>query len=54
MRAMVTFTVAESKKLLAKATVKHPVVVKALADHTVIWAAGPQMHLFIRRSPGKR
>ena len=40
MRALVTFTVAESKKLLAKATVKHPVVVKALADHTVILGSG--------------
>ena len=40
MRALVTLTVAESKKLLAKATVKHPVVVRALADHTIVLGDG--------------
>ena len=40
MRALVTLTVAESKKLLAKATMKHPAVVKALADHTIVLGDG--------------
>ena len=40
MRALVTFTVAESKKLIAKAVVKHPIVVRALVDHTIILGSG--------------
>ncbi len=40
MRALVTLTVAESKKLIAKAVVKHPVVVKARADHTIVLGDG--------------
>jgi len=39
-RALVTFTVAESKKLIAKSVVRHPIVVRALADHTIILEAG--------------
>ncbi len=40
MRALVTFTVAESKALIAKAVVKHPIVTRALAEHTVILSGG--------------
>jgi hypothetical protein len=40
MRALVTFTVAESKKLIAKAVVRHPIVARALADHTIILGGG--------------
>src|SRR4030065_755124 len=40
MRALVTFTVAESKKLIAKAVIKHPIVVRALADHTIVLGDG--------------
>ncbi len=40
MRALVTLTVAESKKLLAKATVKHPLVVRAMAEHTIVLGDG--------------
>lgn len=40
MRALVTLTVAESKVLIAKAVVEHPIVTRALADHTVILGSG--------------
>jgi len=40
MRALVTLTVAESKALIAKAVVKHPIITRALAEHTVILGGG--------------
>jgi len=53
MRALVTLTVAESKILLAKATMKHPLVTRALADHMVILGGGTTNAYILAELTGK-
>lgn len=54
MRALVTFTVAESKVLIAKAVVKHPIVTRALAEHTVILSGGTTNAFVLAEITGKK
>ena len=54
MRALVTFTVAESKALIAKAVIKHPVVVRALAEHTIILSGGTTNAFILAEITGEK
>lgn len=54
MRALVTFTVSESKKLIAKAVAKHPLVVRALTDHTVVLGSGTTNAFVYTEITGKK